>query len=504
MLNEWAVAWVAHQLPRAPLELFDANIFYPERNTLAFSEHMFVQGVMGAPFLWAGASTLFVHNLLILAGFALSGWTTALVLRRRTGSWACGVLAGMLLAFNSHTLARIAHLQAVHLQFIPLTMFALDRLLTRPRIGNALRLSAVYTLQGLTSNYLLVFMTFGLAGAGLVRVQDWVGRGRLRVFALVCLSAVVAVLLLAPFLVHYLQAQRDQGLTRTLEEVGRYAASWRDYLAATGNVHFKTWSAVFWRGEGAPLFPGVTATVLTLVALLSGIAWRHPAARMWLALALVGLLLSFGAALPGYAYLYHAVPLLQGIRASVRFGFLVLVGMACLSAFGLAVLRTRFESRPRMRRAVTVAALTLVTIEALRIPVPYSPPVEIPAAYAMLKEEPGAVLLELPLYEPSAFQLNGRYMLFSTRHWRPIVNGYSGFLPRSYHEHLAGLRSFPDDAALAYLRRIGVTHVAVHPGGFRHPAGQEQLKAMASTPGLRAAINSPGLIIYKVRPAVTP
>ena len=46
--------------------------------------------------------------------------------------------------------------------------------------------------------------------------------------------------------------------------------------------------------------------------------------------------------------------------------------------------------------------------------------------------------------------------------------------------------------------------VAVHPAGFRHEAGQEQLKAMASTAGLRAAINSPGLIIYKVRPVAAP
>ena len=42
-LNAWIVAWVAHQLPVAPLALFDANIFYPEPRTLAFSEHMTVQ-----------------------------------------------------------------------------------------------------------------------------------------------------------------------------------------------------------------------------------------------------------------------------------------------------------------------------------------------------------------------------------------------------------------------------------------------------------------------------
>src|SRR5690349_10167566 len=31
ILNEWTMAWVAHQLPRHPLHLFDANIFYPEQ-----------------------------------------------------------------------------------------------------------------------------------------------------------------------------------------------------------------------------------------------------------------------------------------------------------------------------------------------------------------------------------------------------------------------------------------------------------------------------------------
>ena len=37
VLNEWTLAWVAHQAWRDPLHLFYANIFYPERLTLAFS-----------------------------------------------------------------------------------------------------------------------------------------------------------------------------------------------------------------------------------------------------------------------------------------------------------------------------------------------------------------------------------------------------------------------------------------------------------------------------------
>src|SRR6476646_10441548 len=62
-LNEWILAWVAHQLPRAPLHLFEANIFYPAHDALAFSEPLIVPALIGAPLAWAGASPVLVHNI---------------------------------------------------------------------------------------------------------------------------------------------------------------------------------------------------------------------------------------------------------------------------------------------------------------------------------------------------------------------------------------------------------------------------------------------------------
>ena len=72
-LNTWIIAWVPHALATNPLNLFEAPIFYPEQHSLAFSEHMFVPSVMGAPLLWAGASPVLVYNILIMIGFASSG-----------------------------------------------------------------------------------------------------------------------------------------------------------------------------------------------------------------------------------------------------------------------------------------------------------------------------------------------------------------------------------------------------------------------------------------------
>src|SRR5262249_11442502 len=46
IFNEWTMAWGAHQMPRDPIHLYDANILYPERDTLAFADSLVVQSAM--------------------------------------------------------------------------------------------------------------------------------------------------------------------------------------------------------------------------------------------------------------------------------------------------------------------------------------------------------------------------------------------------------------------------------------------------------------------------
>ena len=496
MLNEWAIAWVAHQLPRNPIGLFHANIFYPEPHTLAFSEHLFVQGVMGAPLFWLGAPSLLVHNVLTIAGFALTGWAMCVVMYRWTGDWWAASLAGMLYAFNAHSLARFAHLQAMHVEFLPFAMLALDRLLTLPRLRYAIGLAAGYCLQSLTSNYQLAFTTFGVVGAALARPEDWLLWSRRRTFVLLLLAAAIALLVLAPFLVPYLQAQRDQGLTRTLGDAAYYRASWQDYLTTGSRLHYSWWSARFWRDTGAPLFPGFLAMTLAVAGAIRG---NRPITRMWIGLGVVGVALSLGPSLPGYHLLYRAFPLLQGIRATVRFGWLFLAAVAVLAGFGFGELRRRWPAT-RARLAVSVAVLVIVTAEASRMPLGFSPrgPYRSPAIYRLLHDEAAAVIVELPLYAPAVWQLNAPYMLNSTRHWKPMLNGYSGFKPASYDRHYGQLRSFPDGASIDALRSIGVTHVVVTQPAFVREAGHETFNRIGETPSLRLMARSGDVSIYRL------
>lgn len=498
ILNEWAVAWIAHQLPRDPLHLFDANIFYPERNTLAFSEHMLPQAVMGAPLLWFGAPTLLVHNILLIAGLALSGWTMSMVMMRWTGDWGAALVSGLLLAFNAHTLTRLTHLQAMHLEFLPLALYALDRLLTEPRARSAIGLAAAVALQSLTSNYLLVATFFAMLAAAAARAPEWVRPSGRRALVLLAGSGVAASLVLLPFLLPYLWVKEHEGLVRPLSVVSMYDASWADYLTTGGRFHFDTWSRSFWPASKAALFPGIVAALLAGVTFATGRVWRAPILRMWLALGLVGLALSFGTKLPGYSALYTFVPLLQGIRATVRLGYLVLVAVAALAGFGLAQLSTTLRQRaPHAATVFTCVVALLASLEATRFPLGWIEKYTVPDAYRVLARERLGAVVELPLPPPRNFGENARYLLNSTVGWWPLVNGYSGFSPPGYATWHAQLGDFPSAEALSALRAGEVRYVVIHVGLFsdRHPGKLDDVRASSA---LRRMIADGDVEIYRV------
>lgn len=458
VLHEWIMSWVAHQILTNPLHLFDANIFYPERQTLAYSDHLFVQSMLGAPLLWAGASPVLAYNLVLIAGLALTGWTTSLVVGSWTGNWLAGILSGSLLAFNSFSLTRLPQLQDLHVEFFPLALFALDRLLAVPNAKHALSLACWYVLQSLTGTYLMVFTSISLVAAAAARPREWLGPSFRALAPWAVLAAVVSVLALVPFLIPYFRASRDAGLERSLADTVRYSAEITDYLAAAGRLHFELWSGRFFQGDA--LFPGVTALALAGIAVGSGQAFNDRRARMVLAIGLAAFALSFGPAFTPYRWLYAVFPLMSGIRGAVRFGQIVLAAVGILAGFGLAHLQRRFPSRRMV--LLSLALLAAAHIEALRAPMGYTPNPGIPAVYDVLRRTAdNAVLVWVPFQPSPRFHLNAPYMLASTRFWKPMLNGYSGFKPASYYEHAKALANFPDEASIQYLREHGVTHVVV-------------------------------------------
>jgi hypothetical protein len=487
LLNQWTMAWVAHQALHDPAALFQANIFYPERDTLAYSEPLIVQSALALPVFLAGGSPVLAYNLVLIAGFALTGWAMTLVMHRWTGSWAAALIAGIVYGFNSHTLTRMPHMQAQHVYFLPLAMFALDALLRQPDVLKAFRLAVWFTLQGLTSIYLLVFTAFALTSAAAARPGDWLGRRMRSVVPCLVLAAALAALLLMPFLLPYWRVRTEQGLVRSFQDAVMYSAGLGDYLSASGRIHRATWSTP----QGTPLFPGAVGLVLTGIAVWRGVAWRDRRARMCLAAGLCGVIFSLGANLPFYETMQRWIPLLQAIRAPARFGYLAILGVAGAAGFGaVEVARVSGAAWPRLAAAL----LVLATIDPLAIPLGFTRFDGIPPIYDRLRAETGAVVVEMPFHPPRAVFLNGRYMLNSTRHWQPQLAGYSGFVPQSYRRHFELLSEFPQGDTIAAVRSLKATHLIVHLASY--PAGL--LDELDTRPELRRIEVQDGIALYAV------
>src|SRR5262245_2509861 len=209
-LIEWTLAWDAHQIVRAPWRLFDGNIFYLSHDTLAFCEHLFTLGMMGAPLSCSWLSPVLVYNLLVIAGLALSAWSLCLVVRRWTGDWLAGMLAGCIVAFNAHTLTRLPHLHALHYEFLPPALLVLDALFRAPRWKHGLLLAVWFLLTALTSNYHMVFALAALAAAVAVRPSDWRVRWRGLVVPLAS-AAIVSAVVMVPFLLPYVRVRELYG-----------------------------------------------------------------------------------------------------------------------------------------------------------------------------------------------------------------------------------------------------------------------------------------------------
>ena len=488
--NTWTLAWEAHILPRNPLRLFDGPIFHPERHTIAYSEHMFVQSVMGAPLFWMGLSPVLVHNLLTLAGLALSGWAMYLLMARWTGSSWAGLVAGLIYGFNAHTLTRFAHLQAQHVEFFPLLLYAVDRLVTERTRAMAILTGGAFVLNALCSNYYLVFSAFTLLVVALVRAPEWWPHPQMRAhWVRVALIAAAGV---GPFLWPYYLVHREHGLERSIAEVANYSAGWRDYLVTGGRMHYEWWSRPLFAGRTA-LFPGVTALALAIAG-----AWLHrrdARARAALAFAAVGLLMSLGPALPGYALLHAYVPLIAGLRNAARWGWLFLAAIAVLAAFGA---RGAIGSMGAKGKVLVSIVAVLVTLEAWRAPVGFTRFDGLPRIYERIAAERNVVLAEFPLYSGARVSENGPYVLANTRYLRPLVNGYSGFQPPSYEARAKILTTFPDPAAIGALRELGVTHVTVHVAAFVDRYRQETLQAVDRTSELQLVDEIDGVRLYRL------
>ena len=482
LFSIWRIAWVSHQIVRDPLRLFDGNMFYPERLTLTYSDSMIVPAMLSAPFFWIGVHPVLIYNLLLLSAFVFSGVTMFLLVRALTGRIDAAMIGATVFVLYPYRYEHYPHLELLMTMWMPLLLWALHRAIARGRLRDGLAAGLFFALQMLSSLYYGLFLAVYLIPLG---GALWLARGRpIKPLVGLAAGAAVAAVLISPVIYAYTANKAMVG-DRGVGAVQFYSADGSDYL----KPHFRSLVYGRWAEGGNPerqLFPRIMPVVLATAALWPPLSVARIAYTLALVTALDG---SFGLKGSYYPLLYAYVGPYRGLRVPARFSILVGLTLAVLAGYGAARM---FERWPRRRVLLTAVTLALLMVEAMpRMPLERVWPVP-PPIYASIASEPTAVLAEFPMpTAPLGYFFDTRYLYFSTFHWHPILNGNSGYFPKSYEELTERERDFPSDAAIAYLRSRGVDYFTVH-GAFLDPGQFRSIvDTLATKPDIPLVVAAP-------------
>lgn len=204
------------------------------------------------------------------------------------------------------------------------------------------------------------------------------------------------------------------------------------------------------------------------------------------------------------------LPGLGSMRVPCRLYPFASLAVALLAAAGFDRLAGRLPRRGgRAAAAAAAGALALLAVTVAPVALPWNrvpTPAELPPVYAWIAHRDDVrVLAELPFRDGVGEAV---YMHASTAHWKPIVNGFSGFAPPWYQALRATCcRPLPEREGLTALRALGVTHLVVHYGEIvgprrRQRAGAWRRRAEAGEiPGLREAYrDDTGVAVYALSP----
>jgi hypothetical protein len=460
-LSIWNVAWVARTLVVDPLHVYDANIFHPHRGTLAYSENNLGAGALAIPVYWATRNPYAAHNFAMLLAFILTATGMYYLVRHLTGDRRAAAISAIGFAFCPFVFAHTAHIQLLMTAGLPFTLLAFHRLADRPTPGRGGALGAAMAAQAICCGYYGVFVCL-MVGFAMVVVAGtrrlWTDR---RYWSAIAVAAAVSVLVVTPAFLPYATLQRVGGFRRELKDAVQYSANWSDYLASSAYAH--AWMLSHLPEWSEVSFPGFVTLIFGVWgAWVAGHERRRELLLLYGGLTLLAFWASFGPKGLLYSALYTVVPMFAWLRAPARFGLIVGFGLSVLAGVAIAALLRRVR-----RPGLVTAALVIAAAGELAVPLymPEVPPVE--PVYRTLATLPRGPVIEMPFFYPEVglFQ-HTKYMLASTAHWMPLVNGYSDYIPPDFYEHVMLLAPFPSRDAFKILEPNGVRYAVFHMNGY--------------------------------------
>lgn len=476
LFNLWTLAWNVESVSRSYEGYWQAPIFHPAPHTFALSEPQPLTGLAAAALSWVVGSVLGAYNLLLLLALITNALCAAILLRAAGLRWLPAVAGGGLVLVLPFTHQELGVIQLVPLAGVFLFALVAFRFAAEPSWRKGLLLGSALFLAYALSAQIAVFAVLA-GGPALIfylaprlrERQAWEG---------LVVAAGLFLVLASPLILAQRQATSGEGYERSAETMRKHSAQPSHYLKSAWPMLVPTPGIeTADRPSRRAFWPGTLRVLLALGALIA--AWRHPT---WRRLAVCGAFLLVTSQLFSWVAhmevgsfpflsLLRSVPGLSQIRSYFRFALFVQLAVVGLAALALELLLRWSEKRWKKEQSLAfVAAIALVAVVEVRPtmgeiqPLP-SMEAELPwLSWITENTEQDDVLAFVPFPEGRSardYLTTAQSMYWQMRHWRPMVNGYSGFFPDSFRDLKDAMQTFPSQKSLQALRDADVRYCII-------------------------------------------
>lgn len=436
------------------------NAFFPLTNTYFFSDLLIPQALIGGlvPYL-LGFIPITITNSIVVTTLLLNTAAATWAWHKRFTRFGPLVFATIATALSPFIFTQLGHVQMV--SFWP-SLLVIGLLLDTKHfsVKSAVLIGLLWAVQLLASVYLAVFLLCIIGWFWLV--ASLVERQFRTSIIFAVVFGMTALLLGGPIFAKYYLVKQQYSITKPLHEFITYSAHPTDYLFIPYNTIGSTLTAKWQQlnhhviGELAA-YPGTAVLLLAAIGIFSATVTRkkwqlsitpNTDTLFFLGLIIIGFISSLGPRLSfngSYVHLplpywlpLKVLPLLEAVRATARWSFLLYLGLTFFAARSLSKLKSA-----TWLNALSFGAVLLFVIELVPFGITSQP-----VNAALATDHPITVFCQTPhnlLIFPMTQQHIGasltsnlsyktQELLRSTIHRCNVVNGYGGFEPPAYQQ----------------------------------------------------------------------
>jgi len=484
LINLWTLSWGKHSLLTDPANYFNANILYPERLTLAYSEHQYPTVLLFTLLLLVFRNQVLTYNLIFMLSFILSGYFMYLLVKYITGSRVAGIFSGLFFAFFPYRYHHLPRSQLLSTYWMPLSILYLFKLYEKPSLRKSLLFSLFTSFSLLASFYLgfqLVLTVAILVIVMSIFRQEYLLKKTLHLI----ISVLVVIVVFLPFVIPYLEVGKQfSDFLRPIETTIAYSAEpalflqYFEYNWLFNKVLKNALSVIL--SPGAGFFPGITVLLLSLIGIISVNSKNKTTSKSnkqlnavrigFIILLFFSVLMALGPVLKGtslpeirlpYYYFYKYFPGFKSMRVPSRFVISTMLSLSILSGLGLNWVKNLFKNVKIKKVSIVIPTLfcVLVLVENFNYPINFEriyTKNDLPQPYELISSSNEDEIV----FDPTNPGPLSDY--YSTYHFKNVIGGESGYISKVYVDLMSEISDLKSPESFDYLEGAGVTKIVLN------------------------------------------